>query len=263
MQGAVFDREQTIMDKVVAIIQARMSSSRLPRKIALDIYGKSLLERVINQVKRAKYVNSIVVATSIEREDNITEMICRRLNINCFRGSLDDVRSRFLEVAKQQSASIIVRITADNPLTEPYYIDLLISKIKEYSNIEYCIMNKEYIPDGTMSEVFRINALLNSVAYDDSEYSREHVTPGIKEMYQVHTFKPDEAYRLNNFFVGVDTFEDYLKINEIFSKYQGTNDLLKQLITDIKLERQSGIMAIGRNATANAATEVQLIHNIQ
>jgi len=228
------------MDKVVAIIQARMSSSRLPRKVALDIYGKPLLERVVDQVKRARLVDSIVVATSIEIDDNIIEMMCQRLCVDCFRGSLNDVRSRFIEVARQQEASIIVRVTADNPLTEPYYIDLLVSKIKEHSYIEYCIMDKESVPDGTSSEVFRTEALLKSVDFDDSEDSREHVTPGIKRMCHIYAFEPEEAYMLHDFFVGVDTFEDYLRINEIFSKNHESSELLKKLIADVKSERTKG-----------------------
>jgi spore coat polysaccharide biosynthesis protein SpsF len=244
------------MDKVVAIIQARMNSSRLPHKVALDIYGKPLLERVIDQVKRARFVDSIVVATSTEKDDNIIEMLCQRLNIHCFRGSLNDVRSRFVKIAKQQHASIIVRITADNPLTEPYYIDLLVSKIKGNSNIDYCIMDKDSIPDGTMSEAFRIEAFLKSISLDDSEYSREHVTPAIKKMCHIHTFKPDDAYMLSDFFVGVDTFDDYLKINRIFSKYQGAPDLLQRLISDIKSERLVRISAINRQVVADMTTEV-------
>jgi spore coat polysaccharide biosynthesis protein SpsF len=244
------------MEKVVTIIQARMSSSRLPHKVALDIYGKPLLERVINQVKRAKLVDSIVVATSTEKDDDIIEITCRRLNIICFRGSLNDVRSRFAEVARQQNASIIVRVTADNPLTEPYYIDLLVENIKKNSNINYCIMGKEYIPGGAMSEVFRREPFLESISFDNSEYSREHVTPAIKKMCHVHTFKPDESYLLGDCFVGVDTFEDYLRINEIFAKYQDAPDILKRLIADIKSERQVRMPLAERHVNADMPAEV-------
>src|SRR6185369_9553805 len=81
------------MTKVLAVIQARMSSQRLPGKIVRDVYGKCLLERVVIQTRRMRQADAVVVATSANAEDDVTELVCERLGVECFRGSLDDVRS--------------------------------------------------------------------------------------------------------------------------------------------------------------------------
>ena len=146
-------------EKAIAIIQARMTSNRLPRKVALDIHGKCLLERVIGQVRRARTVNEIVVATSTSADDEIVELVCRRLSVDFFRGALTDVRSRFVAVGRERKAAIVVRVTADNPLTEPVFIDALVETLRRDPAVHYCTMVKERIPDGSQAEAFRLAAL--------------------------------------------------------------------------------------------------------
>lgn len=217
----------------IGIVQARISSKRLPRKIALDIYGQCLLERVINQVKKSEYINSIVVATSTDITDDLTQLICDRLNIECFRGDLNDVKSRFIEVGKQKKADIIVRITADNPLTEPVYIDQLIKFIQENSDVDYCTMNPNKIGYGTGAEVFIFKTFLESTKIDDSDFAKEHVTPSLIKNYKNYILEPEQEYRLNHFCrLTVDTFEDYLKINKIFAKYSEEDKILALFIRD-------------------------------
>lgn len=229
------------LEKVVAIIQARMSSNRLPRKVALDIHGKCLLERVIGQVRRARAVDEIVVATSTASEDEVVELICRRLSVDCFRGALADVRSRYVTVGRDRGATIIVRVTADNPLTEPVFIDALVETLRDDPALRYCVMAKERIPDGSQAEAFRLFALLDTLAWDDADESREHVTPALRRGEEARAVEPPPDFELGDYFVGIDTFEHYLHINRLFSRYGAVDDLLRRLIADVRYERAGAV----------------------
>ncbi len=223
--------------KVVAIIQARMSSTRLPRKVALDIHGKCLLERVVDQVRRARSVDDIVVATSTAPDDEIVEQICRRLSVDCHRGSLSDVRSRFVAVGKARGAAIVVRVTADNPLTEPVFIDAIVRALQEDPAIDYAAMDRSRIPDGSGAEAFRLAALLETLSWDDAPYSREHVTPALRGGKAAKEVAPPAELDLGDYFVGIDSFENYLHVNRLFAHYGDRGDLLHRLVADVRRER--------------------------
>ena len=221
--------------KVVTIIQARTTSSRLPNKVMLDIYGKSLLERVIEQVRKIKNSDEIWVATSTHAHDDIIELLCERLSVPCYRGSLKDVRSRFYDIGKRQKADLIVRITADNPLTNPDIAAELIETLKNNQTYDYVRMDWSKIIDGSHSEVFTFDALEKSIDKYKSKDDIEHVTLAIINHMNILEISPsdEELISENSYFAGVDTFEDYKKSNLLFKKYGETNTL-KQLIKELK-----------------------------
>ena len=162
--------------KVITVIQARTSSSRLRNKVLLNFNKNTLLGQVINSVKSSKEVDEIWVATSINKEDDLIELICKENNVNCFRGSLIDVRSRFDLISKKTNADIIVRVTADNPFTESFYIDQMISYIKSHNDVDYVCMDKSMILEGTGSEIFTSKSLNKSIEMSNHEMDKEHVT---------------------------------------------------------------------------------------
>jgi spore coat polysaccharide biosynthesis protein SpsF (cytidylyltransferase family) len=216
--------------KVVKIIQARTSSSRLPNKVLMDIHGTSLLERVINQTRKIKYPGQIWVATSEEKEDLSIELICDRLGVNCYRGNLDDVRSRFLNISKICDAEIIVRITGDNPLTEPRYIDDMIDfMIANANEVDYIRMKKDLISDGTGAEVFSFRKFKELSKRHNTVDDLEHVTPALIQFSKIAELVPtNENLVLNNpLFLGVDKYEDLLKVNRILSKYKTLEEIIK------------------------------------
>lgn len=233
-------------ERAVAIIQARMSSSRLPRKAALDIHGKCLLERVVDQVRRARSVDDVVVATSKAADDEIVELICRRIDVDCFRGSLADVRSRFVAVGSARGAGIVVRVTADNPLTEPVFIDALVDALRRDPARPYAIMRMDLVPNGSQAEAFRLAALVETLAWDESDDSREHVTPALRRAASALHVEPPPELQLSDCFVGVDTFEDYLNVTRLFARYGGGSDVLRRLIADLRRERQAAAAGAGR-----------------
>lgn len=219
---------------VITIIQARTTSTRLPNKVLLDIYGKSLLKRVIEQARKIENSDEVWVATSQEENDDLIEYFCERLNVPVYRGSLEDVRGRFYHIAKERNADIIVRITADNPFTEPEYATELIDTLKQNPEYDYARMELSSILDGSHSEVFTMKALEKSVEeYDDKE-NREHVTPAmIREMNVLETTPSNkELVTQKPYFIGVDTFEDMKRATTIYKEF-GEQDTLKQLIKKI------------------------------
>lgn len=220
--------------KVITIIQARTTSSRLPNKVLLDLHGKCLLERVIDQAKKMKMSDELWVATSQHENDDVIQSICERVGVQVYRGSLQDVRWRFYQIAKKQGADVIVRITADNPFTDPEIADELIKTLKENPGYDYVRMEKSMILDGSHSEVFSMNALEKSIKEYDDDHNREHVTPAMIRFMNVYESKSikNELFSKTPYFIGIDTFEDYKRCVNIYQKF-GINNTLKKLIQEI------------------------------
>ncbi len=178
--------------KTVAIIQARMSSSRLPGKVMADIMGKPLLWHMARRVARARSIDMVAVATSIDGEDDAIATLCKQERIPCFRGSLDDVLDRFYKAALHYEANICVRLTADCPLIDPEVADRVISAFKA-GDLDYMSNAIEpTFPDGLDTEVFRMGALTAAWSEATIKSEREHVTPFIRnhpERFRVANFK--------------------------------------------------------------------------
>jgi spore coat polysaccharide biosynthesis protein SpsF len=122
--------------KTVAIIQARMASSRLPGKVLLDLGGQPMLARVVERTRRASLVDQVVVATTSDPSDDPVEAFCRQRAYDCARGSLHDVLDRYYQAARQAGADIVVRITADCPVIDPGVIDKTIAAFLNAENLD-------------------------------------------------------------------------------------------------------------------------------
>ena len=177
-------------ENIVAIIQARMGSIRLPGKVLMDIEGKPMLWHVINRVKYSKLINKIVIATSTNKKDDVIEEFCKSNNIDFYRGSEMDVLDRYYQAAKVFKASLIVRITSDCPLIDPEVVDLVI-KTHLSSDVDYTSNNiKRTFPRGLDTEVFKLSALEKAYKEAVAPYQREHVT--------VYIYENPYLFRLNN-----------------------------------------------------------------
>ena len=167
------------MKKVVAIIQARMGSTRLPGKVLMDIAGKPMLWHVIERVKRCKKVVSIVVATTTKEEDKAVIELAKKCGVETFAGSEEDVLDRYYQAAKKFNADIIVRITADCPLIDPEVTDKIIRYfIENFGKFDHFGPPKGY-PEGLDTEVFTFQALEKAWLEAKKPSEREHVTPYI------------------------------------------------------------------------------------
>ena len=221
--------------KTVTIIQARTTSTRLPNKVLLDVYGKSMLERVIDQCHKIENSDEVWVATSVHENDDLVESLCDRIEVPCHRGSLEDVRGRFYSIAKDQDADIIVRVTADNPFTEPAYAENLIDYLKEHSDsYDYVRMELSSILDGSHSEVFTLRALEKSAEEFDDKENREHVTPAMIRHMNIGEITPSnqDLVAQKPYFIGVDTFGDLKRATAIYETF-GEEETLKQLIKKV------------------------------
>lgn len=209
------------MVKVVGIIQARISSSRLPAKAMLNIKGKTLLERVIERVQLSSVLDEIYIATSTNIEDDLIEEIANKNNIKCYRGSLENVFERFAQVISITNADIAVRITADNPLTEPKMIDNGVKYLQE-NKLDYVAYKN--IPVGSGVEVFTAKSFLVIKNKNNlNSHNKEHVTSYYyqnENEFKIDFIKNFYNKNLGMFSVTVDTLEDYIKVNNIYKNFE-------------------------------------------
>lgn len=162
--------------KIVAIVQARMTSSRLPGKVMMDLGGKPLLQFMLERVKKSKLIDEIVVAVPDEDASWPIENLCNSLNISISKGSKEDVLSRFAITAKAFKSDIVVRLCSDCPLIDPNLIDMTIEKFLE-NDLDYINnVEKRTYPDGLDVEVFKAEALYITDKQVVDPKHREHVT---------------------------------------------------------------------------------------
>jgi spore coat polysaccharide biosynthesis protein SpsF len=204
--------------KVVAIIQARMNSTRLPGKILYTVLDKALLTYQIERVKRARLIDEIIVATTTNEGDEPIVELCRELGLSYYRGSELDVLSRYYEAATAIGASIIVRLTSDCPVIDPYTVDRVIAHYIFHSKeVDYVsnVLKRSY-PRGMDTEVFSIEALRIAHHETTLQHDREHVTP--------YMYNHPERFRLESIRYAsnqshhrwtVDTLEDFQLITKL------------------------------------------------
>ena len=162
--------------KKVAIIEARMSSSRLPGKVLLKVLGKPMLWHLVQRVKRVQQIDEIVLATTVNLADDVLEEFAHQVGISCYRGSEEDVMQRVLLAGQMASADVVVEITGDCPLIDPEIIDHVIETFKSNS-VDY--VSNAYVrsyPDGMDVQVFRLDALHKSLKMTNDPLDHEHVT---------------------------------------------------------------------------------------
>lgn len=162
------------MSKIVAIVEARMSSTRLPGKTLKKILGKPMLVHLLERLKRAKTVNEVIVATSTEPDDAAIEKAAASIGVRTFRGSLNDVLGRVVAAARFAEADIIVEITGDCPLVDPDIVDTIVNKYLE-GGLDYVsnVLEGSY-PAGMDVQVFSAKVLEEVSRLSNDPEEREH-----------------------------------------------------------------------------------------
>jgi len=161
-------------DGVLAIVQARSESTRLPGKIFERVCDKPVLEWVVTRLVEAKLVGRVVIATTTRDTDNQVAALAEALKIGCVRGSVEDVLSRFINTMEMYPADIIVRATGDNPLLDPEALDATIER-HVASHADYT-SSRDKVPVGLLAEVVSAGALRKAHEQARGEAYREHVT---------------------------------------------------------------------------------------
>tara|TARA_B100000900_G_C20592588_1_gene722153 strand:- start:2193 stop:2915 length:723 start_codon:yes stop_codon:yes gene_type:complete len=225
---------------ILAIVQARMGSTRLPGKVLKKVCNLPLIQILFERLNQSEKINKIICATTTNREDDLLEKVISKIGFDVFRGSEKDVLRRYYEVAKMYNAKNIVRITGDCPFVDPNIVDEVINLFIK-TNSDYCSnVIPPTFPDGLDVEIFNISTLEKTYLNAISPKHREHVTTYMIE---------DQSLQKANFFHSVDHSEkrwtldyeeDFEIINNVFNYFHPNihfkiDDILKLQITNPKI----------------------------
>jgi glutamate-1-semialdehyde 2,1-aminomutase len=205
--------------KTVAIVQARMGSTRFPGKVMKRINGKPLIELLLARLARAKEIDKIVLATSLEEKNRSLIAHVESLGYACERGSEHDVLSRYVEAARAHGAEVVVRITGDCPLVDAALVDECISRFRVAGVDYYSNTAPPTFPDGLDIEVMRFSALEQANQETQSAFDREHVTPYIRESGKFSKDALQSGRDLSTLRWTVDEPADFDAVEKVFAHF--------------------------------------------
>jgi spore coat polysaccharide biosynthesis protein SpsF len=242
--------------RIFAIVQARMGSTRLPGKVLKLLAGRPMLGHLLEQLKKAKTLTGIVVATSTLPEDEVIVNFGKSCGVSTFTGSATDVLARYLGAAQAVRADVVVRITADCPLNDPQTVDRAIRYFLD-NDFDLVIEGKEKVlPRGLDVEVFSMQALLRAekVAHDGP--SREHVTFYMYRHpteFKVGYFPVPPELRHPEWRICVDEPADFRLMEEIFARLSRPGHLIDIAEVAALLEREPALLEINRHVQQKIA----------
>ncbi len=230
--------------KIVAIVQARMSSQRLPGKVLLPLAGDCALGALFKRLSFSESISEVVLATSGDSTDDELEYWALQRNIRCFRGPLEDVLERFRLIAHEMCPDLLLRITGDCPLIDAALIDRVITGHIRLSPELTATNNENGFPRGLDVEVFEPELLEKISAEHPSREDREHVTLHAYHYYQgykISIYQPHPTCRaFHSLRLCLDTPEDYRRIEAIFEHFLPRIDF--SLIDILKYAESNSIL---------------------
>lgn len=251
---------------VVAVVQARMTSSRLPGKVLRPIDGRPMLAYQLERMRRAACLDHIVIATTVNATDDPIVAFCEAQGCDVTRGSESDVLSRYAEAAQRFGAATIVRLTSDCPLIDPSLIDEAVQRFQSFLSVDRCDylsnMLEPSFPYGMAVEVMTAQALLVAAAQATAPQEREHVTPFIywrpqRFCLQSFTMSPDLSHHRWT----VDTPEDFELISRILQAlYPGRPDFTMHDVLGL-LGRQPEWVKINAHVAQKTVSPVSQDHS--
>lgn len=247
--------------KTVAIVQARMSSTRFPNKVMRPVCGTPIIGLLLARLGRAKRIDQIVLATSEDpRNESLAQYVCD-LGYVVYRGSEDDVLDRYYRAAKEVQADTVVRITGDCPLIDPVLVDAVITGLLE-SGADYASnISPPTYPDGLDTEAFTFRALERAWNQAETSEQREHVTPFIRESASFSQVSLPHADDHANERWTVDEPEDFEVVKKIFEHFHPRLDFSWLEVLALRHEHPEWFMAnqhLIRNVGARLSTGQKL-----
>jgi glutamate-1-semialdehyde 2,1-aminomutase len=227
-------KQKIVRAKVLAVVQARMGSTRLPGKVMKPLAGRTLIEVLISRLRKAKTLDEVLVATTTEKTDDVLAAHCKSKKIPVFRGSSEDVLKRYVDACRKYSASVVVRITGDCPLVDPQLVDSLIRSFANQKVDYLSNTNPPSYPDGLDIEVFTVEALKKAADRASPGYQREHVTPYI---YQSGNFKTGNFANQDDFSKErwtVDQSNDLKVVDDIFQHFSPRIDFSWKEVMELR-----------------------------
>lgn len=240
--------------KVIAIIQARMGSSRLPGKVMKKINGKTVIELLHHRLSKSKKINEIVVATSNNEIDKTFRNFLLSKGVACEAGDEFNVLKRFVDVSKKYKADVVVRISGDCPLIDPILVDEIIDHFIAEKADYSSNVNPPTFPDGLDTEVFNVGTLYDAHERSTDIYDLEHVTPFIRRKEDIKktnfiSVKDNSQLRLT-----LDELSDFIVIKGVYDYFSPRIDFSWQEVVDlykIKPVIFNANMSLKRNEGAN------------
>ena len=234
--------------KISCIVQARVNSKRLPGKILLPVFKKSLLQHQLERLKRLKTIDDLIVATTRNKIDDQTAKIAKSTKVKIYRGDEHDVLKRYYDCAKINKSSIIIRVTADCPLIDIKYINKLL-KIFLKNDYDYLSnLDLNYLPDGFHCEIFNFKSLEIAQKLGKSKFDREHVTSFLWSNPKIFSIHHYCGKKLKNHSKDIrltlDYHEDYILIKEVFEKLYKKNKFFSLVEITAFLEKNKSFLKI-------------------
>jgi spore coat polysaccharide biosynthesis protein SpsF len=217
-------------DVIPILIAVRLKSKRLEKKALLNLYDEPLIIKLVNRVKQSKKSNKIIVCTSTHDEDSELCELLDRHEVSYFRGDEQDVMSRFINVAENLKAETIVRVTGDNPLTDPEIMDKMIESHIEFKS-EYTFNDE--LPHGTRSEIIQTSLLKKCHSLLLDKDNTEYMTWVLNrpDLFKVNEYKiKNNDIKRNDISLTVDIKKDLLLIREIYNFYEGEPPALGEIL---------------------------------
>ena len=240
---------------VVAIIQARMGSTRLPGKVMKDLEGETVLSRVFRRAKRAATIGEVIIATSDAAGDDVIVGECKKLTAKVFRGDERDVLDRYYRAAQLFRADVVVRITADCPLIDPEITDKTVGEfLREGPDYASNALTRTY-PRGLDTEVFSMQALERAWMEASQEYQRAHVGPYFfenPEKFKLLAVKGEKDYSGMRW--TLDTPEDLEFLRAVYARFPGRGDFGWLEVLGM-LEREPQLLELNRNVAQKTVHE--------
>ncbi len=248
----------------VAIIQARMESSRLPGKVLADIGGQPMLSRVVVRARRAQTIGQVVVATTVDSSDDPVAAFCQTRGFPCFRGDPADVLDRYYQAAKRFNACTVIRLTGDCPVIDPGEIDRTVRAFFE-TDVDFAANRlpppwKRTSPIGFDTEVVRFTALARAWREADAKFEREHVMPYFYvQEGRFRILLVDHDRDLGHLRLTVDTEEDLSLIRHIYAHFDNADTFRLGEILRL-FEAEPELMQINADVSHKSFTDVDSRH---
>ena len=217
---------------MICIIQARAGSKRLPGKVLKKIGGDSILKRIIKTVKKIDKISQIIIATTNKKEDNQIINICKKNKVKYFRGSNNDVASRFYMILDKIDCDYFMRLNADSPFIDYKLIKKHLKKInyKKFDIVTNVL--KRSFPKGQSIEILKKSIFMENYKKIKSKKEREHVTPFFyKNKKKFNIYNYENTTNLSNIKLSVDTNNDLIRMRNIYKKLPKKNFSWRNLVS--------------------------------
>ena len=224
--------------RILALVAVRLNSKRLKNKAILKLHNKPLIVQLVNRLKKSKMISEIVCCTSFLKIDNKIVKLGKKYKFKIFRGSPKDVMHRFIKAAQKYKGDVIVRVTGDNPLTDPKIIDSMVKfHLKKKNDYTFCNL----IPVGTRSEIVNLDTLKKCHNMLEDPKSSEYMTWMLNNPKY---FKVGQLIKLNKdvkrpeISLTIDYKKDYLNVKKIYEHFNDIIPSLKKIIYWIDTQKK-------------------------